>query len=273
VAGFSASRRTWRPPIRVGGTSPGDQPEAERAHAPEQIGVSALPRAGFGLREGVELEAARDVVGEDAELLPGAVGRVGPGRDDVERELPLQLCDVLAPRRAESFAGLSEVYEGLRDWDGVVSTLTSVLTLVADEDSSEAKAYGERLARAYGTRGQLADAITVRRGIVQAAPSDAGAHIGLAQLLEQRGDWTEAYREYQSATRLASRQASWVHAGAGDAYARHDLLPEAAAAYHQALELDPRQEWVRTRLLEVERRRGQTERTPEPTPRPKLAGS
>jgi hypothetical protein len=50
--------------------SPGDEQEAERPHAAEQVGVGALPRARLGLRKGVELEAPSHVVRQDAELLP-----------------------------------------------------------------------------------------------------------------------------------------------------------------------------------------------------------
>ena len=53
--------------------SPGDQREA---HATQDIRVGALARAAPWGGDGVELEAAGDVVGEDAELLPGTVGAV-----------------------------------------------------------------------------------------------------------------------------------------------------------------------------------------------------
>ena len=68
-----------------------DEQEAQRPHAAEQAGVGALARAGLGLRQGVELEAAGDIMGEDAELLPGAVGTVVAGGHDVEGELPPEL--------------------------------------------------------------------------------------------------------------------------------------------------------------------------------------
>ncbi len=70
---------------------PRDEQEAQRPHAAEQVGVGALAGAGLGLREGVELEAAGDVVGEDAQLLPGAIGPVVAGGHDVEGELALEL--------------------------------------------------------------------------------------------------------------------------------------------------------------------------------------
>ena len=56
--------------------SPGDQQEAECPHATQDIRVGALARAAPWGGDGVELEAAGDVVGEDAELLPGTVGAV-----------------------------------------------------------------------------------------------------------------------------------------------------------------------------------------------------
>src|SRR5262245_51961027 len=72
---------------------PGDQQEAQGAHAADDIRVGALPGAGTGRGDGVELKAPGDVVGEDAELLPGAVGAVVSGRDDIERELALEFGD------------------------------------------------------------------------------------------------------------------------------------------------------------------------------------
>ena len=69
----------------------GDQQEPERAHAAEQVRVGpfAGPRLRFGHR--VQLEAPDQVVGEDAELLPRAVGGVMLGRHHVEGELTLIL--------------------------------------------------------------------------------------------------------------------------------------------------------------------------------------
>src|SRR2546422_10472895 len=54
--------------------SPGDQQEAQRPHAARDVGVGALAGPAARGGDGVELEAPGDVVGEDAELLPGAGG-------------------------------------------------------------------------------------------------------------------------------------------------------------------------------------------------------
>src|SRR3989441_5333846 len=71
----------------------GNEQKAERAHAPEQVGVGPFARArlGLSLSERVELEVPGEVVGEDAQLLPGAVGAVVVGGHDVEGELALEL--------------------------------------------------------------------------------------------------------------------------------------------------------------------------------------
>ena len=71
----------------------GNEQKAQGAHAADQVAIGAFARPGFGGRKGVELEAANQVVGEDAELLPGAVGAVVPRGDDVEGELALELGD------------------------------------------------------------------------------------------------------------------------------------------------------------------------------------
>src|SRR2546425_12377941 len=49
-------------------TRPGNEKEPERAHAAEEVGVRALAGSGLGLGEGLQLEVADQVVGEDAQL-------------------------------------------------------------------------------------------------------------------------------------------------------------------------------------------------------------
>jgi hypothetical protein len=51
----------------------GDQQEAEGAQAPKGEGVGPLRRAGLGRGDGLELEAAQKIVGEDTQVLPGTV--------------------------------------------------------------------------------------------------------------------------------------------------------------------------------------------------------
>ena len=51
-----------------------DDEEPERAHAAEEVGTGSLARARLRCGQRVELEALDHFVGEDAELLPGAVG-------------------------------------------------------------------------------------------------------------------------------------------------------------------------------------------------------
>jgi len=84
---------------------PSDQQEAQGPHAPEDVGVGAFARAAPGRGDGVELEAPGDVVGEDAELLPGAVGAVVSGRNDTEGELALELGDRLRLPKLLEFCG------------------------------------------------------------------------------------------------------------------------------------------------------------------------
>src|SRR5215831_8089734 len=72
-----------------------DDQEAQGTHAPDQVDIGAFAGARFRRGQSVELEVPDEVVGEDAELLPGAVGAVVPGRDNVEGELPLELGDGL----------------------------------------------------------------------------------------------------------------------------------------------------------------------------------
>src|SRR6266700_3064978 len=68
----------------------GDDQEAERAHAAEEIGVGPFPRTPLGFGERGELEVSGEVIGEDAQLLPRAVGAVMVRRDDIEGELAFE---------------------------------------------------------------------------------------------------------------------------------------------------------------------------------------
>jgi len=86
-----------------------DEQEAERAHAPDQVRIGAFPRPRFGLGKPVELEAPDEVVREDAELLPGAVGAVVPGRDNIQGELALELGQRL-------LLGAPATDEGVQGW-------------------------------------------------------------------------------------------------------------------------------------------------------------
>ena len=85
---------------------PGNEQEAQGAHAADQVRVGAFARAGFWLGQGVELEAPDEIMGEHAELLPGAVGAVVAGRDDIEGELALEFGDGLFLRAATADKGV-----------------------------------------------------------------------------------------------------------------------------------------------------------------------
>src|SRR5438445_13536197 len=58
---------------------PGDQQEAQGPHAAQDVAVRALAGAAARSGDGVELKAPGDVVGKNAELLPGAAGAVVAG--------------------------------------------------------------------------------------------------------------------------------------------------------------------------------------------------
>ena len=65
-----------------------DQEEAGGSLAPKRIGIGPFPGAWLGRAQGLELEAAREVVREDAEPLPRAVGPVVVRGDHVQGEPP-----------------------------------------------------------------------------------------------------------------------------------------------------------------------------------------
>jgi hypothetical protein len=75
-------------PGQAAGSS--DQQEPQGAHAPKGEGVGALPRTRLDRGERLELEAAHEIVGEDAQVLPGAVRAVVVGGHHIEGELALE---------------------------------------------------------------------------------------------------------------------------------------------------------------------------------------
>jgi hypothetical protein len=83
-----------------------DEEKAQRPHAPHDIGVGALTGAAPRLGEGVELKAAGDVIGQDAQLLPGTVGAIVARGHDIEGEFALQFRDRLLLRPAASDEGI-----------------------------------------------------------------------------------------------------------------------------------------------------------------------
>jgi pentatricopeptide repeat protein len=128
----------------------------------------------------------------------------------------------------------------------MASSLTTAASLLGSRPEA-ANRYRDRLARAYAAQGRWDEALVVRRQMVREMADDPDAHVTLAILLEQKGDWTEAAGEYQSAIRLGPRM-WWTHAAAGNAYARHGLFQDAVAAYQAAIGLAPERADLRGRL-------------------------
>ena len=85
------------------GTS--DQEEAERPHAAQGIGLRPFPRRRLGGGRRLKLEAPEQIVGQDTELLPRAVGAVVMGRDHIQGELPLEFGLGLLLRPPASYEG------------------------------------------------------------------------------------------------------------------------------------------------------------------------
>ena len=74
------------------------------------MGAGAFPGDAFRFRDGVELEAATQVVCEHVQLLPGAIGGIAFGRHHIESELASQfgegfLLGALAQQRSTKGVG------------------------------------------------------------------------------------------------------------------------------------------------------------------------
>ena len=68
-----------------------DEEEAQRLHARDSVAIGALARARFGSSQSrMQLKAPHQVMREDGELEPGAVGAVVIGGNHVESKLALE---------------------------------------------------------------------------------------------------------------------------------------------------------------------------------------
>src|SRR5262245_24816392 len=121
---------------------PGDQQKAQRTHAAQDIRVGPLAGPAPRGSDGIELEAPGDVVGEDAELLPGAVGAVVAGVHDIEGKLALELSDRLLLGAAAADEGVERRQRQRQvGGDGVVLEVPIVgseeIELRSEEHTSE----------------------------------------------------------------------------------------------------------------------------------------
>lgn len=93
-----------------------DEQEAERFHTGEAVAIGAFACARFGHSQlRVQLKASRQVMGQDAELEPGAVGAVVISGNHVEGKLAFELRESFFLRAA---AG-SEKPQGARGEDEI----------------------------------------------------------------------------------------------------------------------------------------------------------
>ena len=68
-----------------------DEEEAQRLHAGDSVAIGALARARFGSSQSrMQLKAPHEVMREDGELEPGAVGAVVIGGHHVEGKFALE---------------------------------------------------------------------------------------------------------------------------------------------------------------------------------------
>src|SRR5215469_786891 len=107
--GGEAQSSSTRNSGQAGGTV--DEQEAQGLHADDAVAIGSFARARFGASQGrLQLEAAHQIMSQDGELLPGAIGAIMIGGNHVEGKLALEFGDSLFLRAA---AG-GEVPQGLR---------------------------------------------------------------------------------------------------------------------------------------------------------------
>src|SRR5215469_1509774 len=107
--GGEAQSSSTRNSSQAGGTV--DEQEAQGLHAEDSVAIGSLARARFGSSQSrMQLEAAHQIMSQDGELLPGAIGAIVIGGNHVEGKLTLEFGNSLFLGAATS----SEVPQGLR---------------------------------------------------------------------------------------------------------------------------------------------------------------
>src|SRR5215469_13052681 len=107
--GREAQSFSTRNSSQAGGTI--DEQEAQGLHADDWVAIGSFARARFGSSQGrMQLKAAHQIMSQDGELLPGAIGTIVIGGNHVEGKLALEFGNGLFLGAA---AG-GEVPQGLR---------------------------------------------------------------------------------------------------------------------------------------------------------------
>jgi thiol-disulfide isomerase/thioredoxin len=107
------------------------------------------------------------------------------------------------------------------------------------------------LGNTFAKSNQFEDAVAQYRAVLELDPDQSEAHRGLAILVDQLGNETEAAEHYRIALKQMPDNAL-LHFYAGDFHARHRRLPQAKASFQEALRLDPKLVQAQKALSQVE---------------------
>jgi tetratricopeptide (TPR) repeat protein len=146
---------------------------------------------------------------------------------------------VLEPRRQQVFVTLGQAYEALGQWSDAAAALASAVS-VADDSGDPGRAVGARdlLASFHQRRGQIDEAIAVRREILERRPRDGGTHFQIGRLHEARGDWAGAQASYEQALELAPGDAE-LRRHVAYFLARRGRGPEGVVLLERVVAADP----------------------------------
>jgi tetratricopeptide (TPR) repeat protein/O-antigen ligase len=251
-------------------TAPGVEPDLLWLAVPREPRIlvelaSILDQRGHTAAAGVALEdavgTARVHADQVAVLLARARFLLRQGNKTLALAQARQAL-ALVPTEAESYAALAETYEANGLLDDAAAALSSALARAGSGDPRKANAYRASLAALLERRGDLGEALALRRESVKALPNDAGNHLELARLLEARQAIAEALREYEIARELGQRDWHLQHTVAA-AFVRQGLLREAAAAAERAVRLNPEADDLRVELGDLYTRIGSVDRARE----------
>ncbi len=159
--------------------------------------------------------------------------QLAPALNQVRRAL------ILAPRDPEAYLALAGIYEGLQEWDKAAGALQSAVSL-AERDADARNHYRDELAQFYTRHGRYAEALIVRRQLVQDAPTVNDHRWNLALVLARNGKREEALEELAVLERASPRNVMY-RVQAARVLSELGRGSDAIAKYEGALEIAPEQ--------------------------------
>ncbi len=215
---------------------------SETIHCPDcghhsPAGSTYCERCHFPLVEGA--------AGPETEPAPPPVESTPP---DAEAPLLIRRVRPIRPRRPRPQSNVA-----LSLWLGVGAFLALLLVLIAVQAN-----LARNDPQVEGSNGEQQKAADAFRAALERDSTDTRARVGLADILFDTGNWSEAIIHYRSAVRADSSLITAI-VDLGVCYYNLSVPQEAERLFHLALAREPHQPFALFNLGIVHERRGDTE--------------